>query len=309
MGQENGFRRGQLRCFVTVADEGQLTSAAKKLYMAQPAVTQAIAQLESELGLQLFDRHPRGVSLTPAGARFYEPASRAVAALAEATRTAQALARAESGTIVFGFLGAPPALDSPGTMAAFTSAHPNIDIRYRELAFPSAPTSSWLAGVDLVACHAPAPDPAVWSETLRREPRTVIAPAAHRLAAVEQLAVDEILDETFVGFHPAVDPAWAGFWSLDDVRGGAPAKVTDDRALNPQEVIAALPTREAITTVPASVAALLVSVVPGIVAIALRGAPSSAINLAGHADMSNPLVSTLRRFALDRRDLEQAARR
>ena len=143
------FRRGHLLYFVTVAEEGQITRAAKKLHLAQPALSQAIAQLESDLGLALLERHARGVSLTPAGAVFLEKARTAVAAWSDALSTAQSLARAHQGTIEFGFLGSPPGLDSPGPLEAFAAIHPKIELRYRELAFPTAPTSAWLAGVDL----------------------------------------------------------------------------------------------------------------------------------------------------------------
>src|SRR6476646_12004519 len=61
------FRPGQLLYFVTVAEEGQVTRAARKLEIAQPALSQAIAQLEGELGLQLLERHARGGTLTAAG--------------------------------------------------------------------------------------------------------------------------------------------------------------------------------------------------------------------------------------------------
>ena len=65
------FRRGQLRYFVTVADEGQITRAARKLHLAQPSLSQAITQLEAEVGFKLLQRHTHGVTLTPAGQKFY----------------------------------------------------------------------------------------------------------------------------------------------------------------------------------------------------------------------------------------------
>src|SRR5438874_8288597 len=99
------FKRGQLRYFVTVAEEGQITRAARKLHLAQPALSQAIAQLESELGLELLERQPHGVTLTADGEAFYEKARVALAAATEALQTAQSLARAQKGMLTLGFLG------------------------------------------------------------------------------------------------------------------------------------------------------------------------------------------------------------
>jgi DNA-binding transcriptional LysR family regulator len=286
-----------LRYFVTVADEGQITRAARKLHLAQPSLSQAISQLETEVGFKLLERHTHGVTLTPAGQEFYEKARTAVAADMDAARTASALARAEQGVIHFGFLGAPPGLDSPARLQAFSSRHPHIDICYREIRFPSSPTSAWLSDVDVAVCHRPPADPNVWTHTLRREPRVVLAPAHHHLAERGELSVAELLEETFIGLDRSIDPDWAGFWSLDDHRGATPAQTTNDQATNPQEVLAALATRRAITTVPASVAAVVANVLTRIVAIPLRDAEPSAITLVGHADLRNPLVKALRSFA------------
>lgn len=291
------FRRGHLRYFVTVADEGQITRAAAKLHIAQPALSLAVAQLESELGVKLLTRHARGVTLTPAGKIFYEKASLAVAANADAMETAQAMARTHSGSVEFGFLGAPPGLDSPASLAAFNEAYPEIQIRYRDLPFPTAPTSSWLAEVDVAVCHEPPEDSNVWQELLRREPRVVLAPRSHPLAQRSSLAVAEVLDQTFIGLHPSIDPKWSGYWSLDDCRGGPPTNVTVDRAGNPQEVLASLAARDAITTAPASVASVIVSVLPSIVAIPLAGAAPATIVLVGHKDRRNPLVARIVSFA------------
>src|SRR5437763_1477610 len=67
----------QLHYFVVVVEEGQMTSAASRLHIAQPALSQAIAKLEADLGVKLFERHSRGVIPTEAGAAFFERASRA----------------------------------------------------------------------------------------------------------------------------------------------------------------------------------------------------------------------------------------
>jgi DNA-binding transcriptional LysR family regulator len=295
------FRRGHLIYFVTVAEEGQVTRAARKLHLAQPALSQAIAQLEAELGVELFQRHARGVTLTPAGEAFLVKARAVLAAWTDAWLTAQSFASSEPGTIDFGFVGSPPGLDSPGPLERFAAAHPHIDLRYRELPFPPTETASWLADVDIAVCHTPPSDPEVWTSTLRLEPRVVLAPSRHRLAGRAELPVEEALDETFIGLHPSIDPVWAGFWSLDDHRGAAPRRVTADRAANPQEVLASLAVRDAVTAVPASVAKIVMSLLSGVVAIPLTGAAPASIMLVGHEDRRNPLVASLVTFARERR--------
>jgi len=293
------FRRGHLLYFVAVADEGQLTRAAAKLHVAQPALSQAISQLESEVGFQLLERHARGVRLTSAGTVFLEKARAAVAADEDAARTGRALARASRGTIEFGFVGAPPGLDSPEPMARFAREHPEIDIRYRELPFPGHSTSAWLANVDIVVSHLPPADENVWTQLVRVEPRVVLTRRDHPLARRSELHVADVIDEIFVGADPCVDPGWAGFWTLDDHRGGPPRRVTPDQASTPQEVLAALAVRDAITTVPRSSAALLVSFATSITAIPLADAAPVTFVIAGPRDRPNPLVARFVAFVRD----------
>jgi DNA-binding transcriptional LysR family regulator len=291
------FRRQHLLYFVTVAEVGNVTQAAEELHIAQPTLSQAIALLESDLGFPLLERHARGVKLTPEGEAFLVKARAASSAWTQAFAPAQALAQVRDDTIVFGFLGVPPGLDSPAPVEMFSRTYPDIDLRYRELSFPTLPTASWLAEVDVAVCHKPPLDPDVWTHSLRSEPRFVLAPRRHPLAERRELAVTELLDETFIGFHPSVERTWAGFWSLDDHRGTPPRHSTADRATNPQEVIASLTLRRAITTVPASVARSVSSVLPGVVAIPLRDAQPSMITLVGHKDCRNPRVAALLAFA------------
>jgi DNA-binding transcriptional LysR family regulator len=300
------FKRGHLLYFVTVAEAGQITRAARKLNLAQPALSRAITQLESDVGVKLLERHARGVTLTPAGEAFLVKARAAVSAWSDALSTAQSMARARRGTIDFGFVGVPPGLDSPALLETFAQEYPEIDVCYRELAFPCT-TSSWLADVDVAVCHLPPADPDVWVNVLRCEPRVVLAPRRHRLAGRRELSVAEVLDETFIGFDRSIDPTWAGFWSLDDHRRASPMRLTGDRAANPHEVLAALAVRDAITTVPGAVARLVPEFLTGVVAIPLRDAHPATIVLIGHEDRANALVASLRDFVLASADAGRAA--
>lgn len=290
------FRRGHLRYFVAVAEAGQMTRAARKLHIAQPALSQAIAQLESDVGVTLLERHARGVTPTPAGEAFLAKARVAVSAWTEAVAAARLLGDVDAGTIEFGFVGRPPGLDSPDALEAFARHHPHIEIRYREMSFPSSSTSEWLEDVDVAVVHLPDCDADTWSELVREEPRVVLAPPRHPIATRPEVSPEEVLDETFVGFHPLVDAGWASFWNLDDVRGGPPRESTRDRAANAQEVLAALAVRPCITTVPASVAAMA-RAMGGLVPIPLRDAAPVRIGLLGRDDRRTVHVEALRTFA------------
>ena len=290
------FRRNHLQYFVTVAEEGQISRAAVKLHIAQPALSQAVHELESQIGVELLKRNARGVTLTAAGEAFLGKARLAVAADDEAADTALMLARWQEGTVELGFVVAAPTLHSPGPLKGFAEAHPEIKVRFRELPFPFTPTRSWLSKVDVAACHVPPADPEVWSRPIRREPRIVLAAKGHPLAGREAVKVADVLDETFIGFDPSADPDWAGFWSLDDHRGAPPRHVTTDCVANGQEVLASVALGTAITTAPAVVGTLLAGLQTGVVTIPLRDARPSHVVLVGRNDHRSPPVETMLAF-------------
>ena len=126
----------QLRYFVMVAEEGQITRAASRLHVAQPALSQAIAQLEARLGVALFVRHARGMTLTAAGEAYLEAARTALTAVADADRAAQSSSRADRDRVEWGFLGWPPMVQAPELFNAFTAA--NI-VRQIEPLLPDGP--------------------------------------------------------------------------------------------------------------------------------------------------------------------------
>ena len=91
-----------LRYFVAIAEERSFTRAAERLWVAQPGLSTQIRRLEVELGVQLFDRHTRGVDLTDAGALFLERARVALSAAEIAGATGRDLETGVAGSVKLG---------------------------------------------------------------------------------------------------------------------------------------------------------------------------------------------------------------
>jgi DNA-binding transcriptional LysR family regulator len=290
------FARGQLQNFVTVAEEGQMTRAARRLHMAQPALSQAISRLEAELGVALLERHPRGVSLTTAGEVFLPKARAALAAAADAARVAQSLARVEVGRIEVGYVGPPAMINAPELFVTFCDEHPELEVSFRELSFPTKQVAEWLEDVDVAFCHSPAPEPGLETQAVRTEPRAVIVPRSHPLAQRETVTVEEVLDEVFLGYHADVQREWAGFHCLDDHRG-APARLTRDRARTPSDMLTMLASlrvsRPAIAVVPLSDAMIAQYILRGVVAIPVSDAAPAVLSLTWRGEICNPDVAEL----------------
>jgi DNA-binding transcriptional LysR family regulator len=252
-----------------------------------------MGQLEGEVGVELLVRHPRGVTLTPAGETFLEKARAAYLAEIDAVQTAESLARGARGTIAVGFIGPPPPLSHPELFAALTEEHPELELSFQDLPFPQGATVAWLAGVDIAVCHPPLMEEGVCTHVIRIEPRALVAHKSHPLAARPELGVADVVDETFVGYHRSVQQQWAGFHSLDDHRGRPPSHVTDDQALTSLHMLAAMSAGHAVTTVPLGDAVVAEPVMPNTVVRPLADADPFRVSLVWYRRAANPHVATL----------------
>ncbi len=283
------FSHSQLVYFVRVAEEGQISRAARALYIAQPGLSQSIGRLERQLGLELLRRHPRGVSLTEAGEVFLPKARAAVAAGRDAAMAARSLARGHGGTIRIGFLSSPPPLSAPQVLERFAVAHPDVEVSFCELPFPTLPAADWLADVDVAICHGPVGTEGVESRFLWSEPRAALLLKTHPLAGRAELLESDVVAERFYGYHPGVDPRWASFWTLDDHRGGPPER-TGDAPAKAMELVAALTSGRGISTGPYSVARTITEIVPQLAAVPLRDAAPARCELIWRSPPQNPLT-------------------
>jgi DNA-binding transcriptional LysR family regulator len=283
-----------LRYFVAVAHAGQMTRAARRLQLAQPALSQAIARLEAQAGVRLLDRNPRGVSLTRAGEAFLERAQATLAAVDEMQATADAWARHEQGRLHAGFMSLTPPMMAGDLFPRFTPAHPDVTIEWRELGYPTLTPRGWLADADAALIWFAPTGPGLSSQPIRTSPLVVAMTETHPLADRAELMVADVVDQTFPGIVDWCDPGWLGYWGLDDSRG-APARRTDDGAVTPAEVASIVASGRAVTTVPEIVAVPFAHL--GIRAIPLIDAEPAVLTLVWPEGAATPLVADLAALA------------
>lgn len=122
----------QIEAFLKVAEHGSFTRAAERLHVAQPALSQHVRDLESELGIRLFDRTTRRVELTEGGREFRNTAAKIVEDLELAARHAHELATRKRGKVT---IAAPPLLAGailPWAIADFRAQFPGVQVNVVE---------------------------------------------------------------------------------------------------------------------------------------------------------------------------------
>jgi DNA-binding transcriptional LysR family regulator len=196
-----------IRYFLAVAEEGSFRGAARREGVSQPAVSQAIALLEEEVGGRLFDRVARRVSLTAEGRLLLAPARRLVDDL-EDLRTLVDRARGEvRGRLELGTTDAASIYVLPRVYRAFRRRHPGADLSVRvegtePLLRQMAERSVEIAIVSLSVGDRTAalPGPGFTAEPLHREELQLILSARHPLAARRRLNLADLADTPLITF-------------------------------------------------------------------------------------------------------------
>lgn len=122
----------QLKYFQAIAEEGQISKAAKRLNMAQPPLSQQLKQLENELGVLLVERGPRQIKLTEAGQLLQDRAAQIIELLNSTTLELQDLNSGVRGTLSIGAVASAGTTFLPERIRRFHLQYPNITFQFRE---------------------------------------------------------------------------------------------------------------------------------------------------------------------------------
>ena len=185
----------RLAYFAGVARTEHVTRAAREMRVPQSTLSRAMVRLEQDLGVDLFARRGRTVSLTHAGRTFH-------ASVERAADEVRADADPATGKVAFGFLHTMGAETVPGLLQAFRAEHPRVRFSLVQN-YGEAMLERLRAGELDLCLTSPVPDaPDLVARRLDEQKLRLVVPADHRLAARKRVRLAEAADETFVTLEP-----------------------------------------------------------------------------------------------------------
>jgi DNA-binding transcriptional LysR family regulator len=181
---KNRLELRHLRYFVAVAEEKSFTRAAERLHMQQPPLSQQVQALEAQLGTALFERLPRGVELTAAGAAFLEDARRVLESVGAAAARAKRVGTGVEGTLAVG-LASSAATHAivPTLIAAFRERHAAVHLTFVEGNAATLTEAIVARSADVALLRAPVDHPPeIRFQRLLLEPMLAAIAHSHPLA-------------------------------------------------------------------------------------------------------------------------------
>jgi DNA-binding transcriptional LysR family regulator len=290
-----------LRSFVAVAEEAHFGRAAQRLHMAQPPLSRQIRQLETELGVLLFRRDPRGVELTAAGRALLPLARTALADVERAAALVRRVGRDEPPPLRVGYGWSAAFEVLPALGRAFRERHPELRFLAQEMWNTQLVAALGAGDLDVAVTLNPDVVPGLAYETIRVEPLVAVVPRGHALAGRPEAPLAALAGERLLLFPRDLAPRL--YDSLVDAcrRAGFEPLVAEE-SFHTSWDLGLAPEGAGVTLCPAAVAG---AAPPGVAVVRLTPpAPSLPTTLLWHRDADDPAVAA---FVAVARELAAAA--
>lgn len=193
----------QLEYFKVVAEMQHMTHAAERLNISQPALSKSISNIEQEIGVPLFDRQGRSISLNRYGKLFLESVDTILDEFQKAKEEIGGLVKPGYGVVALGFIHSLGMEVVPELLAHIPEKYPNMKFTLTQAS--SYNLLKWLEEGNIDLCLSQRIQSKIidiqWEE-LWNEELYVIVPKNHRFANRESIRLEEIKDERFISIKP-----------------------------------------------------------------------------------------------------------
>src|SRR6202022_3998030 len=228
-----------LRYFVAVGEEEHCGRAARRLCVAQPALSRQIQDLEKELGFKLFERLPRGVRLSAAGKLFLEDARRVLQEVSEAAVRAGRVARGLSGTLRIGFAeNASWRGVVPDSFRRFREQQPDAELQLQPAASLEQIEAIRSGRLDAGFVNfMPKSDRELDQLPVAIQHVELAAPKRHALTKLKKLRLRHLTDVPFVWFPRWANPVFYDRLMHECYRGGLKSPRIVQEGLNEATIL------------------------------------------------------------------------
>lgn len=187
-----------LRCFLAVASTGQFTLAAEQCHLTQSALSQLISRLEDRVGVLLFNRDSRSVTLTNEGRRLAETARHVTFELDRALTDLHDIATLQAGHVALAVIPSLAVMWLPKVIALFHSRHPEVRLQLHDLSSVRCHEVLQHGGVDFAVNSQPGTPHEMESELLFEEFLYLICPPDHPLSGKEVITPRDLRGVRFL---------------------------------------------------------------------------------------------------------------
>ncbi|WP_397449502.1 LysR family transcriptional regulator [Pseudomonas sp. NA-150] len=190
----------QIRHFIAVAETGSISAAAQAVFISQSTLTLAIQQLEQEIGVILFNRHAKGMTLTHQGHQFLRQAHLILATVDNAKRSLQQSTDQVAGQLIIGVTSLVAGYYLADLLTRFQRAYPNVAIRVMEDERPYIEHLLVSGEIDVgVLILSNLEDRhALQTEVLTHSPHRVWLPAQHPLLEHDSINLADVAREPLI---------------------------------------------------------------------------------------------------------------
>jgi DNA-binding transcriptional LysR family regulator len=245
-----------LRYFTAVVECKGYREASRRLHIAQPSISQAVSDLEDELGLKLFSRTGRNARLRPEGEIFYADAVRILQLSETAIVTAKRAGQGKVGRLSIGFIGSATLSFLPDLIRRYKLEYPNVKLALHDLYPVELDQACDRGEIDIAITRALSPERSKnrQSLVLLRDPLVAVLPRSRKLRR-KKIRLAELANERFILFHRKGAPA-----VFDIIVGACRSHGFSPRVENEpnsmQTILSLVEAEEGVAIVPASTSIL-----------------------------------------------------